>query len=326
METLIDFDHAPVFAIPMLGGLGVREGMLIEGPQGWGEFSPCGHDGGREAARCLTAATEAGTVGWPDPVRGRIPVSVVVPAVDSGTAHGITARAGCRTADVTVAGRPNSLPDDIARVEAVRAALGPGGSIRCAANGKWDVDTAVAAIPALDTAAGGLEYVEQPCSTVEELAAVRRKVGVRIAAGEPTLLEHPTRASLTAAADIAVLRCARLGGVRRALRVAEACALPCVVSSPLESSVGLAAGLALAGALPELPFACALGTIAVLDGDLVAEARSLVPVDGHLPVAPTTPAPDPRLVKRYAVTDRGRIDWWRERLRDARTASAGAVR
>jgi o-succinylbenzoate synthase len=322
VTTLIDFDEAPVFAIPVIGGFGgvsMREGMLIEGPQGWGEFSPSADCDDREAARWLTAAIEAGTVGWPDPVRGRVPVAVTVPAVDPNRAYEIAANAGCRTAEVTVGDRGDSLIADIARLEAVRDALGSDGAIRCVANGMWDVDTGVSAIPALAKAAGGLEYVEQPCRMIDELAAVRLKVDVRIAVH--VSIRHagdPLGVSLADAADVAVLTCGPLGGVRRALRVAEACGLPCVVSSALETSVGLAGGLALAGALPELRFACGLGTRSLLTGDLVAAPRSLVPVDGYLPVAPMPPPPDPELIKRYAVTDRDRIAWWRERLRTVR--------
>jgi O-succinylbenzoate synthase len=204
----------------------MREGMLIEGPQGWGEFSPHDDCSDQDAVRWLTAAIEAGTVGWPDPVRGRIPISVTVPAVDPARAYEIAANTGCRTADVAVAARQGSLADDLARLEAVRDALGVGGAIRCIADGMWDVDTAVSAITALEKAAGGLEYVEQPCRTLEELAAVRRRIDVPIATNVPIRPGDPLRASLAGAADIAVLRCGPLGGARRALVVAEACGLP----------------------------------------------------------------------------------------------------
>jgi O-succinylbenzoate synthase len=321
VKTLIDFDDAPLFAIPVIGrvlGAGVREGMLIEGPQGWGEFSPPADCDDREAARWLTAALETGTVGWPDPVRGRVPIAVTVPAVDPAEAHEIVVGSGCHTADVTVADHRGALAEDIARLEAVREALGRDGSIRCVANGNWDVDSAVSAITALQKAAGGLQFVEQPCRSLEELASVRRRVDVPIATNVPVRPGDPPRTSLVDTADVAVLRCGPLGGVRRALVVAEACGLPCVVASALETTIGLSAGLALAGALPELRFACSLGTRSLLAGDLVAAPRSLVPVDGHLPVAPMPPAPDPGFLEQYAMTDHDRIAWWRERLRTVR--------
>jgi o-succinylbenzoate synthase len=320
MQTMIDFDDAPVFAMPGFGGIGTREGMLIEGPQGWGEFSPHDDCDDRAAARWLTAAIESGTVGWPDPVRGRVPVAVTVPAVDPHRAHEIVANADCRTAEVTVGDRTSALADDVARLEAVRDALGQDGVIRCRVNGVWDVDTAVSAIAALDRAAGRLEYVEQPCHTARELAAVRNRVDVPIATAVPIRPHDAPRTSLVDVADVAVLRCGPLGGVRRALVIAEACGLPCVVASTGQSTIGLAAGLALAGALPELRYASAFDTASLLSGDLVAGPRSLIPVGGYLPVAPMPPAPDPQLVTQYALADSGRIAWWRDRLRTARTA------
>lgn len=318
MQTLIDFDAAPVFAIPRNGHPIAREGMLVEGPQGWGEFSPL--PGDLSLMRWLTAAIEPGTVGWPDPLRGRVPIAVTVPAIDAAGAHHIVATSGCRTAAVEVGAGP--LADDIARVEAVRDAIGAAGAIRCDAKGRWDADTAVAAIAALDPAAQGLEFVEQPCRTIAELAAVRRRVEVPIAADESIRTAgDPMSVPLGESADVAVLSCGPLGGARRALRLAERCGLPCVVASSLETSIGLAAGLALAGALPDLPFACELGTVALLGGDLVAPSRSLVALDGYLPVAPMPPAPRPDLLARYAVTEPARLAWWRERLHRATAAA-----
>lgn len=318
MKTMIDFHEARTFAVPLttrFRGIDVREGMLIEGPAGWGEFSAFPEYDDREAANWLTAAIEACTVGWPDPVRGRIPINATVPAVAPSVAREIAATSGCSTVKVKVADHPDSLTEDLERLAAVRDGLGPSGAIRCDANGFWDVDTAVRVIPALDRAAGGLEYVEQPCRTVSELAAVRRRVNVRIAADESIRrAEDPLRVAVAEAADIAVIKATPLGGVRRALRVAEACGLPCVVSSALETSVGLAAGLALAGALPTLDFACGLGTLSLLTDDVVGSARSLRPIDGYLPVAPTPPNPDPDLLTRFEITDPTRTQWWHDRL------------
>ena len=316
MKTWIDFDAAPVFAIPLtdeIGGVGVCEGMLIEGPQGWGEFSPPPGCDDRQDGRWLTAAVEVGTVGWPDPVRGRVPVAVTVPAVDPQRARAIVDAAGCRTAAVRVG--EGALADDIARVEAVRDALGPGGAIRCDANGHWDVETAAAAVGALDAAAGGLEFIEQPCRTLDELAALRRRVDVRIAVDQS--LRHavdPRTLPLAEAADVAVLTVGALGGVRRALRVSEICGLPCVVAADVESSVGVAGGLALAGVLDDAGYAAALGGVRLLGGDLVSAGRSLIAADGQLPVAPMPPAPDPGQIGRFAATDPVTVARWRHRL------------
>jgi len=318
----VDVGAARVYAIPMatrFRGITVREGMLIEGPAGWGEFSPFVEYDDRECASWLATAIEQCTVGWPAPVRDRVPINCTVPAVGPARAHEVVARSGCGTAKVKVADHAGSLAEDLARVEAVRDALGPGGAIRVDANGGWDVDTAVDRIRRLDRAAGGLEYVEQPCRTIEELAAVRRRVEVRIAADESIRrAEDPLRVALAGAADLAVIKCTPLGGVRRALRVAEAAGLPCVVSSALETSVGLAAQLALAGALPELDFACGLGTLSLLGGDVVADADSLRPVGGHLTVRRTPPTPNPRLLNAHEPADPARAAWWRRRLASVR--------
>ncbi|MFI7001205.1 o-succinylbenzoate synthase [Nocardia sp. NPDC050175] len=305
-----------VYAIPMrtrFRGITVREGMLIRGPLGWGDFCPFTEYDDREAAGWLATALEQVTVGWPEPVRDRIPINCTVPAVDPERAHAIVAESGCGTAKVKIADHRDSLAEDLARVEAVRDALGPSGAVRVDANAVWDVETAVAHITRIDKAAGGLEYVEQPCRTIEELAAVRRRVDVRIAADESIRrAEDPLRVAVAGAADIAVLKCTPLGGVRRALRVAEAAGLPCVVSSALETSVGLAAQLALAGTLPELDFACGLGTLSLLTGDVVVD--SLRPVDGYLPVPSTPPQPDPALAEQYRQRDPDRTAWWEDRL------------
>ena len=281
-----------VVAIPLRSrfrGITVREGMLVRGPAGWGEFSPFWDYDARESAPWLCAAREAAEDGWPAPVRDRVPVNVTVPAVAAEQAARIVrASQGCRTAKVKVAERGRPEAEDVARVAAVRDALGPDGAVRVDANGAWDVDTAVSRIRALDREAS-LEYVEQPCATLAELAALRRRVDVRIAVDEGVRrADDPLGVDLREAADVVVLKVQPLGGVRAALRVAEAHGLPCVVSSALESSVGIAAGVALAAALPELPFACGLATVALLDGDVTG--APLLPVDGALPV--TRPDPD----------------------------------
>ncbi|GAB2957251.1 o-succinylbenzoate synthase [Amycolatopsis acidiphila] len=283
-----------VYAIPLhnrFRGITVREGVLLRGAAGWGEFCPFADYSDVESAPWLAAAVEASEVGWPAPVRDRIEVNTTVPVVSPERAHELVAASGCRTAKVKVADPRSSLVDDCDRVAAVRSALGPGGSIRVDANTAWDVDTAVKSIRELDRAAGGLEYVEQPCPSIEELAAVRRQVDVRIAADESIRrAEDPLKVAVAGAADVAVIKVTPLGGVRRALEVAEACGLPCVVSSAVETSVGLAAGLALAGALPSLDFACGLGTRSLLTGDVTS--AELSPVDGWLPVLRTAPEPD----------------------------------
>ena len=282
--------EARVWSLPLrtrFRGIDVRDGVLVRGPAGWGEFSPFWDYDLAESRRWWAAAEEAAVTGWPEPLRDSVPVNVTVPAVGPERAHGIVAASGCRSAKVKVAEPGQSPADDLARVEAVRDALGPAGAIRVDANAAWDVDTAAARIAELD--AVGLEYVEQPCATLAELAALRRRTDVRIAADEVVRrAEDPLQVDLREACDVVVLKVQPLGGVRAALRVAEAHGLPCVVSSALESSVGIAAGVALAAALPELPFACGLSTVALFTDDVTS--APLLPVDGALPVL--RPEPD----------------------------------
>jgi O-succinylbenzoate synthase len=294
-------------------GITVREGMLLRGDAGWGEFSPfLDYDAG-VAAPWLRAAREAADEGWPEPLRDSVPVNVTVPAVDPAHAAEIVRSSqGCRTAKVKVAEPGQTRADEEARLEAVRDALGPDGRIRVDANGAWDVDTAVGAVGALDRAAGGLEYVEQPVASVEDLAAVRRRVDVPIAADESIRrAEDPYRVRDLKAADVAVLKVQPLGGVRACLRIAEDIGLPVVVSSALETSVGIAAGVALAAALPELRHASGLATVQLLTDDVVT--HPLLPVDGALPVRPVTV--DPAALERLRAAP-DREEHWRTRLAD----------
>lgn len=302
-----------VFSIPLrtkFRGITVREGVLVEGSAGWGEWSPFLEYGDDVARPWLACAEEAAAGDWPEPLRDRIPVNVTVPACSPEKAHQIVLAGGCTTAKVKVAERGQTLADDIARLEAVRDALGPGGLIRVDANGGWDLDEAVRAIVLLERAAAGLEYAEQPCASVEELAAVRRRVDVPIAADESIRrAEDPYLVRDLEAADIAVLKVQPLGGVRACLRIAEDIGLPVVVSSAVESSVGIAAGVALAAALPNLEHACGLATIQLLTDDVAVSP--LLPVDGFLPV--TTPELSTEAMKRLAAPA-DRVAHWERRL------------
>jgi O-succinylbenzoate synthase len=211
---------------------------------------------------------------------------------------------------VKVAEAGQTTAEDEARLEAVRDALGPGGLVRIDANGGWSVEQAVRLIPLLARAAGGLEYVEQPVASVEDLAVVRRRVGVPIAADESIRrAADPYRVRDLEAADIAVLKVQPLGGVRACLRIAEDIGMPVVVSSAVESSVGIAAGVALAAALPELHHACGLATVQLLTDDVAVEP--MLPVDGMLAV--TRPDLDDDALRRLAAPA-DRAAHWRERL------------
>ncbi len=301
-----------VWSIPLrtrFRGLTVREGALVRGPAGWGEFSPFVEYGTAEAARWWASAVEAAHGEWPKPVRASIPVNMIVPACDPERAGQIVQNGnGCRTAKVKVAERGQAEADDVARVEAVRDAIGRDGRVRIDANGGWSVEQATRMIRMLGRF--DLEYVEQPCATLEEMAQLRQRVDVPIAADESVRkAEDPLRVAGLEAADIVVLKVQPLSGVRSALRVAEACGLPVVVSSALDTSVGMAAGIALAAALPELPYACGLASVQLLEGDLATEP--LLPIGGEIPVR--KPVVDESLLDRYAA-DAGRTEWWQERV------------
>jgi O-succinylbenzoate synthase len=305
-----------VFDLPMrlrFRGQQRRSGVLVRGAAGWGEFSPFPDYDDATCSRWLAAAREAADEGYPPPLRDRVPVNTTVPAVDAERAHALVRASGCTTAKVKVAEPGQGLADDIARVEAVRDALGPHGKVRVDANAAWTVDEAVPALKALD--AFSLEYAEQPVPTLPEMAELRRRVDVLLAADESVRrAEDPLRVAGLEAADIVVLKVQPIGGVRRCLEVAEACGLPVVVSSAVETSVGIAAGVALAAALPELPYACGLGTVSLLDGDVTADP--LLPVNGELPVRPVVP--DPALAH---ATDDVR-QWWLARMEASRRAGA----
>ncbi|MEW2481882.1 o-succinylbenzoate synthase [Mycobacterium sp. NPDC049093] len=309
LDDLLDRLH--VVALPMrvrFRGITVREVALIDGPAGWGEFGAFVEYGAPEAAAWLAAGIEAAYRPAPVVHRDRIPINATVPAVPAAQVPEVLARfPGARTAKVKVAEPGQTLADDVARVNAVRAQVPV---VRVDANGGWTLPQAVEAAAAL-TADGPLEYLEQPCSTVDELAALRRQVSVPIAADESIRkASDPLRVVRARAADVAVLKVAPLGGVARMLDIATQIDIPVVVSSALDSAVGIARGLLAAAVLPELEHACGLGTGGFFVED-VAEVPA--PVDGYLPVE--TVVPDPDRLSALAATPERR-QWWINRVRE----------
>lgn len=311
MPALDDIlDRLHVVALPMrvrFRGITVREVALIDGPAGWGEFGAFLEYEPPEAAAWLAAGVEAAYRPAPPVYRDRVPINATVPAVPAAQVPEVLARfPGARTAKVKVAEPGQTLADDVARVNAVRAQVPV---VRVDANGGWTLPQAVDAAAAL-TADGPLEYLEQPCATVEELAALRRKVSVPIAADESIRkADDPLRVVRARAADVAVLKVAPLGGVARMLDIATQIDVPIVVSSALDSAVGIARGLLAAAALPELRHACGLGTGGFFVDD-VAEVPA--PVDGYLPVGAVVPDPA-RLSALAAPLERRQ--WWIDRVR-----------
>jgi o-succinylbenzoate synthase len=303
-------------------GINERQGMVWRGPAGWGEWSPFLDYRGAELVPWLRAAEEAAERGWPAPLRTEIAVNCTIPAAGPELAHDIARTSGCRTAKVKVAEPGQTLADDVSRLEAVRDALGPDGRLRIDANGSWSVDEAVLAVQELDRF--DLEYVEQPCASIDELADLRRRLArsglqVLIAADESIRrAQDPYQVAQRAAADIAVLKVQPLGGVRACLQIAERIGLPVVVSSALETSVGIRAGLALAAALPDLPYACGLNTVALLADDLAIEP--LIAVNGVMKVGDL--AIDEATLENHRPDNQVRR-FWQARLVQTRELAGG---
>lgn len=309
LDDLLERLH--VVALPMrvrFRGITVREVALIDGPAGWGEFGAFLEYEPPEAAAWLASGIEAAYQPAPPVHRDRVPINATVPAVPAAQVPEVLARfPGARTAKVKVAEPGQTLADDVARVNAVRAQVPV---VRVDANGGWTLPQAVAAAAAL-TADGPLEYLEQPCATVDELAALRRQVGVPIAADESIRkASDPLRVVRARAADVAVLKVAPLGGVSRMLEIAAQIDIPIVVSSALDSAVGIGRGLLAAAALPELTHACGLGTGGFFVEDVAGVSA---PVDGYLPVEKVVP--DPARLSSLAATP-ARQQWWIDRVRD----------
>jgi O-succinylbenzoate synthase len=316
LPTLGDLlGSARVVALPLVSrfrGIEMREAVVLEGPGGWTEFSPFTEYGDAEASTWLAAAIDFGW-GVPAPrLRESVRVNATVPALPAVQVAEVLERfPGCRTAKVKVAEPGQSLVDDAARVRAVREHLGPDGRIRVDANGAWNVDEAERAIHAL--AEFDLEYVEQPCATVDELAQVRARVkymGIPIAADESVRkADDPLAVARAGAADILVIKAQPLGGITAALAITRDAGLPVVVSSALDTSVGISMGLHLAAAIPTLEFDCGLATASLLAADVTDEP--LIPSDGQLEVRRATPT-DHLLATHAASPDR--TAWWLARL------------
>ncbi|HEY5652198.1 MAG TPA: o-succinylbenzoate synthase [Acidimicrobiia bacterium] len=271
-----------------------REAVLLEGPAGWGEFSPFPDYPPSTTSRWLASALESAVAARPAAVRSTIPVNVTVPAVPPDQAYQLVTESQCRTAKVKIAEPGESRDMDLARVAAVRDALGPEGRLRVDVNAAWTVEEAADRINELDWFS--LEYVEQPVATIDEMIELRHKVNVPIAADEVVRqAADPMEVVEREAADLLVLKVQPLGGVRRTLELAERSQMPVVISSALETSVGLAAGLRAAAALPELPYACGLATAVLLEGDVTVDP--LLPVAGQIEVR--EPIPDPDLLDEW---------------------------
>jgi o-succinylbenzoate synthase len=320
------FSEIAVVSLPMVTrfrGIIVREAMLLRGPAGWAEFSPFTEYDTVEAARWLAAAVEFACAEPPEPLRQRVPVNGTIPACPPERVAEVAARYDdVSTFKVKVAEQGlGSLAEDIRRIEALLRAR-PDAAVRLDANGRYAPEEAMRALRQF--ARFELEYVEQPVAEVEDLARIREAVdaaglGIRIAADESIRkAEDPSRVAALGAADVIVVKVQPLGGVLRAREVIAGCGLPTVVSSALDTSVGLSAGAALAAALPVTDAAaeifggapaCGLGTSALFAADVCASPVRAE--GGAVAVGRATPDPD-RLSRLQAAPER--VQWWMHRL------------
>ncbi|EPR77106.1 O-succinylbenzoate synthase [Leifsonia rubra CMS 76R] len=308
-------DTARVVSLPMTSrfrGIDQREALLFRGPQGWSEFSPFVEYDDAEATSWLMAAIDYAWNETPPLVRDHVFVNATVPAVDVEFVEAVLERFdGCRTAKVKVAEPGHTLADDTARIAEVRRVMGPEGRIRIDANGAWTVDEAERAVHTL--AVYDLEYVEQPCATVEEMGELRGRIaymGIPVAADESVRkAEDPLAVARSGAADLLVIKAQPLGGISRALSVVAQSGLPVVVSSALETSVGLGMGVHLAAAIDPLDFDCGLATASLLAADVTASP--LRARGGRIEVRRVDA--DEALLTRWAANPE-RTQWWLSRL------------
>jgi len=309
---------AKVVSLPLrtpFRGVNYREALLFQGPRGWAEWSPFLEYADEEAAVWLEAAVDWAFIDQPKPVRDVIDVNATLPAVSPDEIAATLAPFGTfGTVKIKVAETDENLNHDLQRIFMTRK-LFPQAKIRLDANGGWSPEQALMIAAAMRENGVPLEYLEQPCSTVAQLVQLRKtfaqlRLDTLVAADESVRkASDPVAVANAGGADLLVLKAAPLGGVSAALAIAQQAALPVVVSSALETSIGLAMGLHLAACLPELPYASGLGTAALLAADVVK--APLMPIDGKLPV--TRPEADPELLETHAASAE-RTEWWLERL------------
>ena len=286
-------------------GVTYREVALIQGPQGWGEFSPFLEYDDNECAPWLASAIESATVARPERFRNEIAVNGTIPELNDKKEIEALMRtySGAKTFKVKVG---NNLTEDVMRVARVFSNA-PKAAIRVDVNGLWSVDEALTNLYAYYEEIGPLEYVEQPCATIEELRELKRriKIPLRIAADEVIRkATDPFKVDLTDAADIVMLKVQPLGGIRRSLEIAQHHGLPVVVSSALESAIGIEYGLELAASISDLTFDCGLATGSLLTRD-VAEHKI---VDGKIALGQISPQLDGLDVSP------DRFEWWKNRI------------
>jgi len=295
-------DTLRVIALPMktkFRGITVREVALIKGPHGWGEFSPFLEYDDAESASWLASAIEAATTPKPKLYRTSVAINGTIPALNepADLKRVVDSFPGVSSFKVKVG---NDLAEDLARVNVIRN-LQPQAKIRIDVNGLWSVDQAEAFLSAV----GDIEYVEQPCATIEELRELKSRTSVKIV-GDEVLRKaaDPFAIDFTGAIDYLMLKVQPLGGIKRAHALAEHHNLPVVVSSALESAIGINYGLTLAASFETMNFNCGLGTGSLL----AADVAHLPIVDGKIEITEF----EPQLAGLDVASDR--FEWWKNRI------------
>jgi O-succinylbenzoate synthase len=286
-------------------GINLREVALFHGEYGWGEFSPFLEYGYAESAPWLACAIEAATKPAPELYRTSVKVNGTIPALNDPAEieRIMNSFPGVQTFKVKVG---ENLPEDIARLAKVKA-LRPQAKIRIDVNGNWSVNEAITNLLAIYENIGPLEYVEQPCASVDELRELKEKLKIDIKiAGDEVLRKarDPFAVDLAGAVDLLMLKVQPLGGIARAHKLAEHHKLPVVVSSALESAVGINYGLSLAASLPDMNFDCGLGTGSLLS----ANVADLPIIDGQIHITDV----EPDFTGLEVAPER--YEWWKNRV------------
>jgi O-succinylbenzoate synthase len=285
-------------------GVTVREVALFKGEFGWGEFSPFLEYGDQESSQWLASAIEAATSPRPIQLRSSIPVNGTIPAISDGhRLKGIIESfPGCRTFKVKVG---DNLNEDLIRLQLLRT-LRPDAAIRLDVNGLWSVDEALANLSKIVGEIGSIQYVEQPCATIEELRELKSRADFDLLIAADEVIRKaadPFAVDLTAAADIVMLKVQPLGGITRARAIAEHHKLPVVISSALESAVGIHYGLELAASMANLNYDCGLATGSLMSADV----SHLQIIDGSIELSEL----DIKLDGLDVAPDR--YEWWKNR-------------
>ena len=301
-------DTLRVIALPMktkFRGITVREVALIKGPHGWGEFSPFLEYDDSESAPWLASAIEAATTPKPELYRTSVAINGTIPALNDKKKieELVNSFPGVETFKVKVG---QNLSEDVARLAMIRV-LRPKAKLRVDVNGLWSVEDALRNLYTYYENIGPLEYVEQPCATLEELRELKSKIKIPVKiVGDEVLRKaaDPFSVDLKGAIDYLMLKVQPLGGIKRAHALAEHHNLPVVVSSALESAVGINYGLTLAASFETMNFNCGLGTGSLL----AADVAHLPIVDGKIEITEF----EPQLAGLDVASDR--FEWWKNRI------------